>query len=486
MLRRVALRWVLALAGLLFVAAAGAASPTLSLDQIRRLGFASDDIGYILFDLRSRAVLAEQNVDQLFLPASVTKLATAYAAARILGPGYRFSTLLYRRGNDLYLKGGGDPVLDAVDLDKLAKQLAAAAPQPASTGGAPLRFFYDDSLMTSLSAISDRQPVAASYNTGLSALAVDFNRIEADWSQGADGRFSFRALCLADGLILPADWISFAPAAADVPAEMPFLYVGKDGAGTPDRWLYSPHLPGRGYAFLPVKATSLHTALVFRELAKAAGVQLAMPERGRVPPDAVVVAGTDSPPLPEILKGLLRYSNNPSAELVGLAASRELTGRSLALAPSAAALAAWLKRQAPRVHWQGFLLANHSGLAPESRVSPRQMAELLFLAAEDNAVMQALPSLSGEGIALAQGENPRGLIGKSGTMDYARSLAGYFIARDGRLLGFAIFAFDRAQRAVLDARMDPRVLEATPAARAWVRRALDLDEVLLRRWMESY
>lgn len=459
---------------------ANAESPA---DSIARLGFAQSDVGFILFDVQSKRVLAEQNADLPFLPASVAKLATAYAALEILGPDFRFTTSLYRSGSDLYLKGSGDPVLASTDLQALAVQLKAAPAAPA--GATAPRFFFDDSAMVSLPEISARQPLAAPYNTGLSALDVDFNRIEVDWSPDADGRRGFRSLCLADGMILPSDWVRFAPASLDVPAEMPFLYAGAQGL---DAWRYSPHLPPKGFMFLPVKETSRHTALMFRELAKGEGLLLAAPEPGTVPPGALQLARIESQPLGDIVEGLLRYSSNPSAELVGLATSRRLTGQSLPLAPSAAAITAWLKLQLPRVDWERFHLENHSGLSPESRVTPRQMSRLLLLVAQEPALVRALPALSEEGRALAAGDspNPRGLVGKSGTMDYARGLAGFFLARDGRSLGFVIFIFDRAQRAVLDATMDPRVLEPSPAALAWVRRALKLDQALLAGWMASY
>src|SRR5215472_11718255 len=92
------------------------AKPALTpAEAIHNLGFAQSDVGYILFDVQSRRVLLEQNADQLFLPASVSKLSTVYAALEILGADFRFQTVVYRRGADLYLKGGGDPSLDSTD-----------------------------------------------------------------------------------------------------------------------------------------------------------------------------------------------------------------------------------------------------------------------------------------------------------------------------------------------------------------------------------
>ena len=150
-----------------------AAQPSLA-DSLRKLGFAAADVGYILFDVASQRVLGEQNADQLFLPASVSKLATAYAALAILGPDYRFSTLLYRHGADVYLKGGGDPSLANTDLSALAQQLRSAMGATA----APLRFFYDDSLTVNLPQISLRQPIAVAYNTGISTRLKSTSRAE--------------------------------------------------------------------------------------------------------------------------------------------------------------------------------------------------------------------------------------------------------------------------------------------------------------------
>ncbi|HEY2889370.1 MAG TPA: hypothetical protein VGJ31_02025, partial [Dongiaceae bacterium] len=80
----------------------------------------------------------------------------------------------------------------------------------------------------------------------------------------------------------------------------------------------------------------------------------------------------------------------------------------------------------------------------------------------------------------------RPITGKTGTMDYARGLAGFFPARDGRLLAFAIFVFDGQRRAVLDAVMDRRVADSPPVATAWTHRAKSLDNALLKAWMKKY
>ncbi|MET1028660.1 MAG: D-alanyl-D-alanine carboxypeptidase, partial [Dongiaceae bacterium] len=85
-------------------AAAGQAeAPASSSALIANLGFKDGDVGFIVVDRSSGRTVVEREADSLFIPASVAKLATVYAAEQILGPHERFHTRLYRLGADLYL-----------------------------------------------------------------------------------------------------------------------------------------------------------------------------------------------------------------------------------------------------------------------------------------------------------------------------------------------------------------------------------------------
>jgi D-alanyl-D-alanine carboxypeptidase/D-alanyl-D-alanine-endopeptidase (penicillin-binding protein 4) len=286
----------------------------------------------------------------------------------------------------------------------------------------------------------------------------------------------FAASSIADELSVPTDWITFSSAPMDLPEGAQFVL---DGAGGADHWLYTSTLPDQGNTFLPVKNPGLNTALVFRQVAKQAGVELPLPQRARVPKDAVVVARFDSQPLKNIVAGILRYSNNISAELIGLATSHNLTGRFLTIGDSCQTLTQWLQAQLPEPDWRGFRLENHSGFSSETRVSPRQMIGLLELLAGERNIVQLLPTISGET------SQPTGLqlIGKSGTMDYALGVAGYMMSGDTPRFAFVIFVFDRKRRTELDASMDRRILEPSPEAREWISRARRLEREILQSWI---
>jgi D-alanyl-D-alanine carboxypeptidase len=66
-----------------------------------------------------------QNADEPFVPASVSKIVTAWLALEVLGGDYRFETRFYLDDKRvLYVRGGGDPFLISEELAPLATLFA--------------------------------------------------------------------------------------------------------------------------------------------------------------------------------------------------------------------------------------------------------------------------------------------------------------------------------------------------------------------------
>jgi D-alanyl-D-alanine carboxypeptidase/D-alanyl-D-alanine-endopeptidase (penicillin-binding protein 4) len=79
--------------------------------------------------------LVAQNADEPFVPASVTKIVTAWLALEVLGGDYRFETRFYLDDKRvLYVRGGGDPFLISEELAPLATNLVAATGKKPMTG----------------------------------------------------------------------------------------------------------------------------------------------------------------------------------------------------------------------------------------------------------------------------------------------------------------------------------------------------------------
>jgi serine-type D-Ala-D-Ala carboxypeptidase/endopeptidase (penicillin-binding protein 4) len=128
----------------------------------------------LVLDEKGNELIA-QNADQAFVPASVTKIVTAWLAMEVLGGDYRFETRFYLdKDRVLYVRGGGDPFLISEELAPLAKELVAAIGKEPITG-----IVLDASYYPSDLRIPGIENTTEAYDALNSALAVNFNTIAA-------------------------------------------------------------------------------------------------------------------------------------------------------------------------------------------------------------------------------------------------------------------------------------------------------------------
>jgi D-alanyl-D-alanine carboxypeptidase/D-alanyl-D-alanine-endopeptidase (penicillin-binding protein 4) len=128
----------------------------------------------LVIDEKGNELIA-QNADKPFVPASVTKLVTAWLAMEVLGGDYRFETKFYLDDKRvLYIRGGGDPFLVSEELAKLAPELVAAIGKEPITG-----IVLDASYFPSDLRIPGIENTTESYDALNTALAVNFNTIAA-------------------------------------------------------------------------------------------------------------------------------------------------------------------------------------------------------------------------------------------------------------------------------------------------------------------
>ena len=119
--------------------------------------------------------LVAQNTDKPFVPASVTKIVTAWLAMEVLGGDYRFETRFYLDDKrKLYVRGGGDPFLISEELAPLATELVAAIGKKPITGIVLDASYYPSNLRVPGIVNTDE-----AYNALNSALAVNFNTVNA-------------------------------------------------------------------------------------------------------------------------------------------------------------------------------------------------------------------------------------------------------------------------------------------------------------------
>ncbi len=429
--------------------------------------------GFILLDGKTGEVIESHQPEIALPPASVTKAVTAIYARETLGDGYRFVTRVLATGpvvngklqGDLYLVGGGDPALDTDELSGLAAALVARGIRTI-TG----RFYVDGSALPEIDEIDPTQPDYVGYNAAVGGLNLNFNRVYFEWKQGAEG---YRLSLDARGeTVRPlVNWVAIRDEERGAPV---FRYSEVNGR---DRWSVARSALGKeGGRWLPVRQPADYVGDVFRTLAGAAGLILPAHRRGTAPAGAVEMARFESNRLDEVIRWMLKYSNNMTAECLGLTASQKLGQKPRSLQESSGLMDRWAALNLGGVD-PGF--RNHSGLTDRARVSPRDLATMLATPRAKrhlDGVLKAHKILDAQGNLVDTG-NVR-VFAKTGSLNFTHALAGY-IEKGGQKHVFAIFAADLARRAAIPMAERERPREA----RTWAGKARRQEQAILRSWI---
>ncbi len=416
------------------------------------------EVSWLVADMDSGEVLDARAPDRPAPPASTLKAVTALYALARLGGDFRFSTRVLAEGDSLILAGQGDPVLDTDALAGLARRAAQAGL------AVPKSFLVWPDGPAEIARIDPAQAVWLPYNPAISGLNLNFNRVHLDWRGGA----------AAPVFALEARGARLSPRAYTIGiravsrAAPLFDY---DDSGAREEWTVAAGaLRQPGSRWLPVRRPALYAGDVFQTLARAEGLPLPNPRPGRAGPGAREVARHDSPPLDGIIAGMLDYSTNLTAEVLGLRASGVPD-----LAASAAAMADWVRGQGVG---GDFGFSDHSGLSPGSRVSAATMVALLAGAGRrhDLAGRMAVGEAVGADGKRTAFPDPLGVRVKTGTLNFVSNLVGYIDGPTGRRMAFAIFCADAGRRAA-------SVGQELPAGvSTWTTRAKHLQTGLLTHW----
>jgi D-alanyl-D-alanine carboxypeptidase/D-alanyl-D-alanine-endopeptidase (penicillin-binding protein 4) len=117
-------------------------------------------------------ILLSHNPDQLMVPASTLKVLTSLAAFHYLGPDYRFPTdFLLDDGNNLVIRGYGDPLLVSEVIAASAHQLAGRLPR--AIHDILLDTTYFEGPLTIPGVSTTTNP----YDAPIGALCANFNTV---------------------------------------------------------------------------------------------------------------------------------------------------------------------------------------------------------------------------------------------------------------------------------------------------------------------
>ncbi|GGH54076.1 D-alanyl-D-alanine carboxypeptidase/D-alanyl-D-alanine-endopeptidase [Frigidibacter albus] len=433
-------------------------------------------VGFVVADARTGLVLEAMNGAEPMPPASVSKAITALYALEHLGAGHRFATRLIATGpvqggrlaGDLVLAGGGDPTLSTDTLGDMAAALRAAG--ISSVAG---RFVVWGGALPFVRAIDTTQPDYLGYNPAVSGLNLNFNRVHFEWKRAQSG-YQVSMDARAERFVPKVYTTRIAVADRDRP-----VYTYSD-RGEVEEWTVARTALGKGGSrWLPVRRPELYAADVFQTLARAQGITLPTPQVAKSAPRGTVIVERASDTLRPVLHDMLRFSNNLTAEAVGMSASMQ-RGGVRGHAQSGPAMSDWLKARAGAGTAR---FVDHSGLGGASRISAMDMVTALARLGPGQALRGILKEFT---LRDANGKvmqnHPVQVDAKTGTLNFVSTLAGWMTAPDGTDLVFAIFTGDVARRdAIPDAQK-----EQPPGAPEWVRRSKRLQQQLIERWAAVY
>jgi serine-type D-Ala-D-Ala carboxypeptidase/endopeptidase (penicillin-binding protein 4) len=431
------------------------------------------DVGFAVADTASGELLDVHLPDTLLPPASTLKVVTSLYALDRLGADFRFRTEVLgtaaivngRLDGDLILKGGGDPTLDTDRMGDIAVKLREAGLHEV-TG----RFLVWRDALPHGDRIDDDQPEYVGYNPAFGGLNLNYNRVHFQWEKSGDGY----------DITMDARGVKFSPATSvahmsvvDRSAPVYEYHAGRERDG----WSVARSALGdNGARWLPVRYPAIYAGDVFRTLARSNGIVLKAPEVVEVMPAAELLVTSESEPLVPLLRDMLKYSTNLTAEASGLTASLANEVPVGSLLASGSRMAGWAME---RFAISGLKFRDHSGLGYGSAISPVSMVQILnggrtiapLLKTVDLSLDKKRPAPSGVEVRA-----------KTGTLNFVSALAGYVKTRGGRQLSFAIFTADVGRRDAIP----PEERERPQGARGWSQRSRQLQKELLRTWAARF
>lgn len=375
-------------------------------------------------------VIVDDQSDSALVPASLMKIVTAAAALDVLGPDATYSTEVFVRSDaldsvadgtlvgDVYLVGGGDPVLNT-------PRFGNRIPDPVA--------------YTDVTELADR--------VRRSLAGQGIRRIQGR-IVGDDSRYPDRV----------RDYYQEFPPHGDDPvwrySDDAVNFVGPlSGLLINDGYVSYTWKTGilDRLEYVRTAAPTRHAASLFDDLLEARGLVITRrPQAGTSPPRSQMtsLASIESPDVGQIVARMLTRSDNTIAEML----LKEIGYRTLGSERATAAMVVEaVMQQALGPLAAGIEIADGSGLSRYNRLSCAAVAELLRQAGPHSPLVAGLAVAGRSGTLRACGPatwppmagSHNAVYAKTGTAHLSNSLAGLAQAPNGETVTFAMIANQR-------------------------------------------
>jgi D-alanyl-D-alanine carboxypeptidase/D-alanyl-D-alanine-endopeptidase (penicillin-binding protein 4) len=284
-------------------------------------------------------VLLSHRDEELFVPASTLKIATAFCALEELGTDFYFSTPFFLDGSShLFVKGSGDPTLVSEELRRIASAIAPLVKQidRITVDGS---LFADDLVLDGMSNSSNP------YDSKNAAFVGNFSTANVTRRK--------------DGTIVTAE------------PQTPLTPLAEFAGRKLKRGATERINLGQDW-----RSGSRYGGELLAEFLKQRGIKGKMAVTiGSVPASArILYTHRSSQVLSQIITDMLKFSTNFTANQIFLMLGIKHLGAPATVAKGQRALTECLES---RIGWREFSIAEGSGLSRKNAVSARQMTQLL-------------------------------------------------------------------------------------------------------------
>lgn len=376
------------------------------------------------------------NPRQKKIPASITKVITAFAVAKKLTAGHRFYTKIYSDGQNLYLQGGGDPSFVSENMWYLVNEFLRSDIKQVRGN-----IIVDDTLFDRIRFDSSRtdKRVDRAYDAPVGAMSFNWNAVNIFIRPEKAGE---KARVIVDPESEYFDLVNNTVTVATTPkkeldvlisnTEKLITVSGEIKENSPERAIFKSVAEPEIWSGI-----NLMSFLAQRDV-QVQGRVIA----GRVPSNAELVAVYESKNLAHILADMNKFSNNFVAEMLtkNLAATEIRSG--VTLSRGVEILREELRKAG--VETDAFTVVNPSGLTRENLISAATFNKILQNIKKDfsiySTILESLPIAGVDGTLKRRMKNSTAeswVRAKTGYLDGVVTLAGYAGHRDGRVFSFS-------------------------------------------------
>ncbi|STO53764.1 D-alanyl-D-alanine carboxypeptidase [Canicola haemoglobinophilus] len=406
-------------------------------------------LGFIAKNLHTNRISAEFNAHSLMLPASTQKVLTALAAKLTLGDQFKFETSLLTNGKiensqlkgDLIVKFTGDPDLTSGQLYNLLAQLKQKGVSKI-TGNLILD--------TSVFAGHDRglgwiwNDLTMCFNSPPAAVNIDNNcfYVDLDATQAAGELVKFN---------IPAQYPVqvFGQVRIASKEESPYCTldaVVHDNNRYQIKGCLSRQTKPFGLSFAVQDPNAYAAAIISRQLTRL-GIQFSGNiQQPHSSSKGILLAQHLSKPLPDLLKKMMKKSDNQIADALFRTIAYQYYKRPATFQLGAMALMHILQSKAG-IKFNNANIADGSGLSRHNLITPQIMLQALEYIAKHEAqlgLLETFPiagvdgTLSGRGSMIKE-PLMKNIIAKTGALKNVYNLAGFITNERGEKIAFVQF-----------------------------------------------